>query len=121
MRGAKDQYQLAFTYTQAGQLKEAESCLQDLFIRYPEHPDVLHLFGIVLKSLNKVEQSERLLRAAVHKCPQNPSFHYTMDYPWLNPVDRIKPLRRSATPLLLIRICVMHNIIWQKRLRIQAI
>ena len=69
MPGAKAQYQLAFNHTRSGQLDEAEICLRDLIVRYPEHPDVLHLIGIVLKNLNKVEEAERMLRSAVQKCP----------------------------------------------------
>ena len=76
MSGAKEQYQLAFDYVQNGQLDEAEGCLRDLIARFPEHPDVLHLLGVVLKNVDEVEESEGMLRSAVQKCPQNANYHY---------------------------------------------
>ena len=43
---------------------------------YPDHPDVLHLLGIVLKDTGQLEESRSLLGAAVEKCPENGRFHY---------------------------------------------
>jgi tetratricopeptide (TPR) repeat protein len=76
MSNAKKRYHLAFNYAQTGQLAEAEICLRGLISRYPEHPDVLHLLGIVLKNLDRVDEAERLLSKAVAKCPHNARYHY---------------------------------------------
>lgn len=73
---AKEQYLIAFNYAQAGQLIEAEHSLRMLITSYPDHPEVIHLLGVVLKDLNQMEESVVLLRAAVKKCPENARFQY---------------------------------------------
>ena len=73
---AKEQYILAYRHLQSGNLKHAEECLRNLIIDYPDHPDVLHLLGIVLKDSGQLEESELLLRKAVEKKPDDAHFHY---------------------------------------------
>ena len=71
-----EKYQTAYSLIQAGDYLQAEHCLRALVETYPDHPDVLHLLGIVLKDTDQLEESVTLLSAAVDKCPDNASFQY---------------------------------------------
>ena len=76
MLNPKEQYQTAYRLVQAGEVLQAEHCLRTLMDAYPDHPDVMHLLGVVLKDSGQLEESVALLCAAVDKCPENGHFHY---------------------------------------------
>ena len=72
----KAQYQKAYRLVQAGEFLQAKSCLRDLFEAYPDHSDVMHLLGVVLKDTGELEASLTMLQAAVAKCPENARYQY---------------------------------------------
>jgi protein O-GlcNAc transferase len=68
----------------AGRLAEAESIYRQVLDDHPEHPDALHLLGMVACQSDRVEAAIPLLEQAVSLRPATFQFHYGLANALLN-------------------------------------
>ena len=67
--------QIALAHHQRGQLDEARRMYEELLAQQPDHPDILHLLGLVLLQRGDALQAVARLQRAVDLAPQKASFH----------------------------------------------
>jgi tetratricopeptide (TPR) repeat protein len=60
---------------QAGKLAEAEAIYRQVLAQNPDHPDVLHLLGIVAQQVGRRDAALELFARAVSLAPQRAEFH----------------------------------------------
>ncbi|MEE4354953.1 MAG: tetratricopeptide repeat protein, partial [Desulfococcaceae bacterium] len=65
----------AISFHQSGKLTDAEKIYKTILNKYPEHPDALHLMGLISYQKGKHDDALDLIRAAIHAFPENPVFH----------------------------------------------
>ncbi len=65
----------ALAFHRAGRLQEAQSCYAALLEKWPKHPDVIELFGVLQHQLGHTEAACALLRTAIQHAPQIAFYH----------------------------------------------
>lgn len=68
----------AFDLHSARQFDEAERIYRQVLRENPRHPIALHLLGVLLFQLNKLEAAEESIRAAIAVDPQSAEFHASL-------------------------------------------
>jgi tetratricopeptide (TPR) repeat protein len=58
----------------AGRLAEAEAAYRHVLAAHPDHPDALHLLGVIALQVGKAEVAVDLIRQAIRHNPSNPVF-----------------------------------------------
>ena len=59
---------------QTGQLQAAAKVYAEIMRAFPEHPDALHLSGLVAHQQGNVEQAVRLIERAIQHKPDHPVY-----------------------------------------------
>ncbi len=59
----------------AGQLQEAERLYQHVLSEFPEHPDALHMLGLLSHQAGRSDAAVELIKRAIKKNPADPSYH----------------------------------------------
>lgn len=70
-----EQLQQALAHHQAGRLQQAERLYRDILAREPEHPDALHLLGVIAHQTGQHEQAVALIELAIQVQPRAPAYH----------------------------------------------
>ncbi len=70
-----EQLQQALGHHQAGRLREAETLYRDILVREPEHPDALHLLGVIAHQTGQHEQAVALIEFAIRVQPRVPAYY----------------------------------------------
>ena len=70
--------QEALSLHQAGRLQEAEALYQSILQKYPQHPDAMHLLGVIALQSGKNEIAINLIRDAIRIKPNNAEAHYNL-------------------------------------------
>jgi tetratricopeptide (TPR) repeat protein len=70
-----DQLSTAVEYHQRGQLDQAARLYQDILARHADHPDALHLLGVVALQQGRPEQAVELIGRAIAVNPSVAAFH----------------------------------------------
>jgi tetratricopeptide (TPR) repeat protein len=85
-----DDITLALTHHRAGNLAEAGRLYRAALQRVPDHPDALHLLGLVLLQQGDPRQAVPLLERAIRVRPGEPVFHVNLGeaYRALGQLDR---------------------------------
>jgi protein O-GlcNAc transferase len=65
----------AIHHHQSGRLAKAEALYRQVLATHPEHPDALHLLGVVALQQGKFQNSEDLIRKALRHRPRTPEYH----------------------------------------------
>jgi protein O-GlcNAc transferase len=73
-----DTIQIALKHHQAGQLQKAEAIYRQILQHNPNHPDALHLLGVLTHRLGKNIMAAELIHKAIESNPQNPIFHFNL-------------------------------------------
>ena len=60
---------------QAGQLQQAEPLYREVLARRPDHPDALHLLGVLNGQLGRLDQAIELIRRAIALDPAVARYH----------------------------------------------
>lgn len=60
---------------QMGRLDEAESQFRQLLQRFPDHPEALYRFGILLSQRGQKDEAIALVRQSLALAPQEPAWH----------------------------------------------
>jgi tetratricopeptide (TPR) repeat protein len=63
------------SHHQSGNLGEAEACYRRVLELQPDHPDALHLLGVVAQQNGDYVQAERLILAAIARNPRAADYH----------------------------------------------
>ena len=67
--------QIAIQYHRAGQLAEAESLYRQILAAQPNHPDALHLFGLIAHQTGRHDLAVEWIRQSIRFSPNNPAAH----------------------------------------------
>ena len=78
MASDTDTIQIALKHHQAGQFQKAESIYRQILLDNPNHPDALHLLGVLTHRLGKNTIAAELINKAILNNPQNPIFHFNL-------------------------------------------
>ena len=63
----------------AGRLREATGCYQQALELVPNHPEALHLLGLVAYRSGQLERAIALLSDAIERDPRNATYHFNLD------------------------------------------
>ncbi len=72
----EDRLSEALKLVQAGHLREAEAALQTLLSKDPDHPDLLHLKGVVMLETGRWQKAVESFQHSIEKRPNNARTHY---------------------------------------------
>jgi tetratricopeptide (TPR) repeat protein len=67
--------QTGLEHHQSGRLQEAEAIYQSILKEQPEHPDALHLLGVMAHQIGKNDIAVRLIENAIKVNPDEPDFY----------------------------------------------
>jgi tetratricopeptide (TPR) repeat protein len=73
---SKETFSKAYDLVRSGKYIEAEPLLCKLLDRHPDHPDVLHLMGLVFLETYRLDDSVHAFKSAVENCPDQARYHY---------------------------------------------
>lgn len=65
----------ALRYHQSGQLQKAEEIYKKILHINPNHPDSLHLLGVIASQVGKIDIAVNLINKAIQNNPKNPAFY----------------------------------------------
>jgi len=68
----------AIRHHQKGDLQRAETLYRRILHDQPEHPEALHLSGIIAHQSGQFGRSEKLLLQAIARQPNNAIYHYNL-------------------------------------------
>lgn len=68
----------AMALHQADRLEEAQALYRRVLAQYPEHPDVLHLLGVVTWRLGDGEAGPALIRQAIERNPGYGPYYFNL-------------------------------------------
>ncbi len=70
--------EIAIQHHQAGRRAEAEQLYRQILALEPQHPDALHLLGLIAQQAGAIEAATELVRAALAANPAVPIFHNSL-------------------------------------------
>ena len=93
--------QIALRHHQAGQLVEAEAHYRRIVAQQPDHPDALHLLGVIALQVGRHQSAVELIRRAITVRSDDPRFHSHLGeaYRRLGRLDDAVTACRRATAL----------------------
>ena len=65
----------AIQYQQSGDLNKAEEIYRKILAVYPNHPDSLHLLGLIAQQVGRADMAITLISNAIENNPQNPVYY----------------------------------------------
>ncbi len=68
-------FQIALQRHQAGELHQAEAIYRDILKRYPNHPDAVHLLGVIAGQTGKFRMALELINQAIGLNAHVPDYH----------------------------------------------
>ena len=68
-------FDTAFREHQSGNLQQAETLYRQVLAEHPNHPDALHLLGVIAYQSGQHEQSAELIQRAIVFNPRTPEYH----------------------------------------------
>ena len=85
----------AIQHHKSDRLRDAEALYRRILKLRPEHPDALHLLGVVATSAGHAEDAVGLIKPAIAANPNTPAYHLSL----------AKALRRSGRSTEAIAVC----------------
>jgi tetratricopeptide (TPR) repeat protein len=97
----QDPLQVAIQHHQLGRLHEAARSYQSILARNPNHPDALHLLGVVAHQLGQNQQAAELISRAIVIRPASPAYYANLAEVWraLGQIDKAMECCRTAMRL----------------------
>ncbi|MDO7572965.1 MAG: hypothetical protein MUQ99_11280, partial [Pseudomonadales bacterium] len=77
-RSIKDRLEQALIQHRAGQLRNAEALYQGILNEAPEHPDALHLLGLIRGEQGQEQIGIELIERALRKRPLAAAYHHNI-------------------------------------------
>ena len=98
---ASQAIQLALQQHQAGRLPQAEALYRQVLQGEPDHPDALHLLGMLVHQAGDSAGAVELINHAIRSNPANPVFHFNLGtlYRTLNRPDEAAACYQKALAL----------------------
>ena len=93
MLSTVESLQLALEHQQSGRLAEAERIYREVLERNPDHPDALHLLGVLAAQSGRPQQAAALIARAISLNPAAPFYHNNLG-------NVLQDLGRTADSLL---------------------
>ena len=92
---------IALEHQRAGRLQQAEAACRNILQAFPDHPEALHLLGILAHQTGKNETAVQLINDAIRGNPENPLYHLNLGtiYPSLSRVEEALACFRRALVL----------------------
>src|SRR5579875_2322047 len=81
-RAMQDPLQVAIQHHQLGRLQEAGRIYQAVLARNPNHPDALHLLGVVAHQLGQHHQAAQLISRAIALRPSAAAYYANFAEVW---------------------------------------
>jgi tetratricopeptide (TPR) repeat protein len=75
--------QIGLQHHRAGRLPEAEACYHEILQFEPEHPDALHLLGLIAQQAGQYQIAVQLIQAAIQHNPRFADYHYNLGNTYL--------------------------------------
>ena len=69
---------IALRHHQSGNLQQAEQIYRQILQAEPNHPDALHLLGVIAHQLGENEVAIRYIDKAISVNPSDPNFHINL-------------------------------------------
>lgn len=66
------------SHHQAGRLQQAESIYRQALDLHPDHPEALHLLGLLAYRVGQLDKAEALLCRAIRQDAKNPLYHFNL-------------------------------------------
>ena len=100
------------SYHQSGNLVEAEACYRKILQAEPDHPEALHLLGVVAQQNGDYVQAERLIRSAIARNPGAADYHNNLGntYRLQRDADRAIATYRQAIALDADHLEALHSL-----------
>ncbi len=97
----QDPLQVAIQHHQLGRLQEAGRIYQSVLTRNPNHPDALHLLGVVVHQLGQHQQAAQLISRAINLRPSAAAYYANLAEVWraLGQLDKAVGCCRIALQL----------------------
>ncbi len=97
----QDPLQVAIQHHQLGRLQEAGRIYQSVLSRNPNHPDALHLLGVVAHQLGQHQQAAQLISRAINLRSSAPAYYANLAEVWraLGQLDKAVECCRIALRL----------------------
>jgi predicted O-linked N-acetylglucosamine transferase (SPINDLY family) len=76
--GVDSRLQAALLHFEAQRPAEAAAAADALLRDHPDHPDGLHLSGLIARHLGDLERSRERIGAAIRRDPRNPAYHNSL-------------------------------------------
>ena len=73
--GSTEELKKAIVYHQSGNLAQAQKCYQKILAQHPNHPDAMHLLGVIAFQKGNRDIAVNLIKQAVRCNPHNPFYH----------------------------------------------
>jgi len=67
--------QLAVQHHQAGRLADAETIYRQVLLQHPDHPDALHLLGVLAVQAGRLDAAVEFIRRAITICSTNAIYY----------------------------------------------
>lgn len=95
-----------------GQLDEAEAIYEALFERSPDHPDLLHFYGLLLHQRRHSDRALELIGRSIELAPDHPDVHANLGNVLrdLDQLDGAAAAYRRALELTPENVWVMNNL-----------
>jgi tetratricopeptide (TPR) repeat protein len=74
-RTCPESLQLGLQHHQAGRLAQAEACYREILQQESQHPDALHLLGVIAQQIGRYDAAIQLISAAIERNPQAADYH----------------------------------------------
>jgi protein O-GlcNAc transferase len=72
------EFSQAINYFHSGNLQGAMDICRNILSNKPQHPDSLHLLGVIIFRTGKISEAEKLIGQAIALNPENPFFYYNL-------------------------------------------
>src|SRR5258707_1444208 len=82
-RSSSEWLQLGLSHHQTNRLAEAEACYREILQQEPQHPDALHLLGVIAQQKGDYKTAIRLITSAIQHNPAAADYHYNLGNTYL--------------------------------------
>jgi protein O-GlcNAc transferase len=76
----EQQLQTGLSYQQSGRFAEAEKIYREVLALQPNHPDALHLLGMLAGQMGRLDVAEDLLQRAIQRNPDSAQAHNNLGF-----------------------------------------
>lgn len=108
----RNAYAMAVSYYQSGHVKLAENVYKKILEIDPEHPDSLHMAGVIAHQAGKRDFAENLIKNAVRISPEQAAYHISLGNVLLDSGKRDEAIfsYSNALELNIVNADILNNL-----------